>query len=130
MSLRIVAIDDDEDDMMILTEALRSLDQDAIVDAFYDSEQACTQLMSGKIESPDYVFIDLNMPKVLGAECLEMIRASRGYEKTIVVMISTTMSKKDAIEHVSKGADFAVQKPYSLDEYRALLLRIFTRRAQ
>jgi CheY-like chemotaxis protein len=128
VSFNIVVIDDDDDDIFILSEALRNLDSEVAIQAFTDSEHACTQLFSGKVDDPDYIFMYINMPKIMGHQCLEMIRGYRDFDKTTIVMISTTMSSRDAIKHVSNGADFAVQKPIKSDEYKELLLKIFSHR--
>ena len=127
MALEIVIIDDDDDDIFLLSEALRTLDGEVNIHAFSDSEDACSHLFADKINRPDFVFIDINMPKILGPKCLEMVRANRDFDRSIVVMISTSMVEKDVIKLTGNGADFAVAKPPSFSAYKSMLLKILTR---
>lgn len=104
----VVAVDDD-DLFMSECKVLRSLQIDVIIHFFNEPEDACLRLSRGSLGDPSYIFIDINIPKIPGTQCLEMICSNRNYDKSVVVIISTTMSDKDAMKHVSNRADFAVQ---------------------
>jgi CheY-like chemotaxis protein len=127
VSRKVVVIDDDDDDIIILSEALRNLDDNLIISAFTDSEHACNELSKHYGDKPDYIFIDINMPRIMGPECLVMIRSNKHLEDSKVVMISTTMWEREAIKYVSNVADYAVQKPVRVSDYEGLLRKIMQR---
>jgi CheY-like chemotaxis protein len=124
MAKSVVLLDDDDDDIFVLTDCLLRVDKNLQIAAFNDSEDALDKLLSGKIGIPDYIFIDLNMPKIMGPQCLEIIRGNKAFENSTIVMISTTMSDQDTARHVSNGANFAVKKPATVGGYCQLVTRI------
>ena len=124
MPKSVVLLDDDDDDIFMLTDCLLHTDKNLQIAAFNDSEDALDKLVTGKIGIPDFIFIDLNMPKIMGPQCLDIIRGHKAFESSTVVMISTTMSDQDALKHKSNGANFAIKKPAKVEEYCLLLARI------
>jgi CheY-like chemotaxis protein len=121
MARSVVLLDDDDDDIFTLTDCLLRVDKNLQITAFNDSEDALDKLLTGKVGIPDYIFIDLNMPKIMGPQCLEIIRGHKAFETSTIVMISTTMSDEDSSRHVRNGASVAVKKPSNIEDYCTLL---------
>ena len=121
MAKSVVLLDDDDDDIFMLTDCLLQVDKNLKITAFNDSEEALDKLIAGKVGIPDFIFIDLNMPKIMGPQCLEIIRGHKAFGTSAIVMISTTMSDQDAAGYVRKGASFAIKKPAKVEEYCHLL---------
>jgi len=124
MAKSVFLLDDDDDDIFMLTDCLLRVDKNLQIAAFNDSEDGLDKLLAGKIGTPDFIFIDLNMPKIMGPQCLEIIRGNKAFETSTIIMISTTMSNQDTSRHVGNGANFAVKKPAKVEEYCQLLTRI------
>ena len=70
----IVLIDDDLEDLDIMKEALFNIDTGLSFFSFTSPEDALSILTNELITRPDYIFIDITMPKVTGYECLQVLR--------------------------------------------------------
>jgi CheY-like chemotaxis protein len=72
--LYIVLADDDEDDRLLFTEAFEELKIDTRVDTFKDGVELMNYLNKEDSILPSILFLDLNMPKKSGIECLKEIK--------------------------------------------------------
>lgn len=68
---------------------------------------------------PDVMLIDLNLPKVEGAELLQRIRANANCSDVPVLVVSSSKSPKDHSVVAAFGARY-FRKPSELDEYMML----------
>ena len=78
---------------------------------------------------PDYIFLDLNMPRMNGIECLKEIKKVRHLQKTKVIMYSTTDAHDVRELTRNLGADDFIVKPPSflkLVEFLSAVLNIKT----
>lgn len=76
--------------------------------------------------APDLVFVDLKMPGVSGMEVLEGIRA---LDPTIVCIVFTGFATiATAVEAMQRGAYDFLPKPFTPDEFRAMVRRGLDRR--
>lgn len=66
MRKTIVIIDDDSDDLDTMKEALRQIDPLILCISFLYPEEALRLLSKELILLPDYIFVDINMPKISG----------------------------------------------------------------
>jgi len=81
-----------------------------------DCEKALSILKSGEIALPDIIFLDLNMPRLNGKQCLEELKKT-AHLCHIPVIIYTTSSEKRDIEETSKlGAAHFLTKPNKFEE--------------
>src|SRR5437868_885846 len=92
--LSVLIAEDDEDDYFFFCEALMT---SGVVASIYHAkhcEQAIESLAN--LENvPDYIFLDINMPKMNGIACLEKIRGNEKFNNTPVIMLSTSQNPKD-----------------------------------
>jgi len=108
---RVLIIDDDEDDRELFCEAVGYVSKD--IDCLHatDGENALELLAVGKGKLPDFIFLDLNMPRLNGKECLAEIK-KRSHTKDIPVIIySTSSSRNDKDETKLLGATDFLRKP-------------------
>lgn len=129
----ILVADDDESDVLFLTEALRAACPGVVVKSAADGKQAIDYL-AGRGEYadraaypfPDHMFLDLKMPLVTGFEVLEWLRRQPEIGRLRVTVLSGSMLEDDMERARSLGAEYIV-KPI---EYEALLaeMREFCRR--
>lgn len=72
---------------------------------------------------PDFIFLDLNMPKKNGFECLHEIKNSNVWKNIKTVMLSTS-SQPEQIKNVyDMGADLYIVKPTSFSVYKDSIKR-------
>lgn len=108
--LRILLADDDLDDCFFFKEALDEFPISVCFTIVYDGEQLM-QLLQKKSSLPDVLFIDMNMPRKNGFECLEEIKRDEKL-KSIPVIIFSTFFDQDIVNMLyQKGAQLYIQKP-------------------
>jgi CheY-like chemotaxis protein len=119
-------IDDDEDDQLFLQEAMNDLN--IPIDCFYanNGEAAVQQLRNEEIPVPDFIFLDLNMPKLNGKECLTEIKKLPKYAGVPIIIYTTSSSQKDKQEMMQLGAHYFLSKPTRISELCTSLLNIFS----
>jgi two-component system KDP operon response regulator KdpE len=114
MSTGKILVVDDEPQIRRVMRTVLSRHGYEVVDARSGNE-ALSEL---RVELPDLVLLDLNLPGIGGIEACRTIRA--GSEVPIIVL-SVRDSEKDKVEALDAGADDYVSKPFSMEE---LLARI------
>lgn len=130
MSKAVIIIDDDIDDIQLLTEAITSVNQEFSVHSYTKPELALKSLPAEFIFIPDYIFIDYNMPGVTGDRCLKELRRNPTFRSATIIMLSTTMPDATAEHLKSSGADFTFKKPVEFNGYYVLLEKIFSNTQQ
>jgi CheY-like chemotaxis protein len=108
--MTILLIDDDEDDQDIFKEAAAVVVPGCSCLIAADGEQGLQQLQTFT-ELPDYIFLDVNMPKMDGKEFLRRVKAHPRFKDIPVVVYSTTNQKKDMGEYFGMGASNFITKP-------------------
>lgn len=117
--------DDDEDDRLLFSDAVESIIDDCEVATFVDGEKLIRHLKSNPDVIPFLMFIDINMPRMNGFECLETIRNMPQYKDVPVIMYSTSSSQADIARSRELGANLYVQKPYNYEVMKVLMQQIF-----
>lgn len=69
----------------------------------------------------DVVIVDVNMPDINGLELLAFMRKSPRQQAARRILISTKLDGPDAKRGLELGADAFLQKPFEVDELRALV---------
>src|SRR5688572_18871960 len=98
MAIKILLIDDDSDDRLLFREAFQDVSPESICVTESDASKALADLFNPAIQNPDIIFLDINMPKISGWDCLDKIKAQPLTKKIPVIMYSTSSHEKDA-EH-------------------------------
>ena len=117
-------VDDDADDQEIFSIAMEDLGH--ACDCMFASNglEALDHLNEGK-KLPDYIFLDLNMPRLNGLQCLAEIKKQERLEHIPVIMFSTSSEKSYAEEARRLGAAAFLTKPASISELSRMLERFF-----
>lgn len=117
-------VDDDEDDREIFALALRDLGSHIKCVLASDGMDALEKLrMSDTL--PDYIFLDLNMPRMDGKECISEIKRDARLYDIPVVIYSTSSSTKDRADAKRLGAACFFTKPSSIRALSSALGDIF-----
>ena len=114
--MNILLIDDDEDDHDIFREAISIVKPNCTMTFAKDGEQGLTQLNSGL--RPDFIFLDVNMPKMDGKEFLMNVKGNPDLKKIPVIIYSTSKHKSALGEYIALGATNYITKP---SEFNLLL---------
>ena len=121
MPIHFFLIDDDADDRELFQEALSEVDDSIEFETCSDAREALTLLASDGAVVPDVVFLDANLPKMSGWECLEYLKASPDTKDIPVVMYSTSSYQRDIDRAMDSGAVWFFTKPSSFEDLKRLL---------
>ena len=127
MQKTILLIDDDEEEFYIFKLAL---DLAAInYHCVWASglEQAIQMV---KTLRPDFIFIDINMPRYDGINCLKKLKEMEQIRQSTFVMYSTYISDDDHEKAMQLGADQCIHKPENIRILLRQLVRLFNDKAQ
>lgn len=117
-------VDDDEDDKEIFCLALKKIDPSIDCITASDGREALSILDDGSF-IPDYIFLDLNMPRMDGKECLKEIRKQNRLDKVPVIIFTTSSAERDKEETKKLGANSFITKPPLVSTLADLLLKLF-----
>lgn len=116
----IVLAEDDADDRELFLEAISLIDPDLKV-ATVENGEKLMHLLAGATEFPDCIFLDLNMPRKSGKDCLQEIRENQRTHDIPVIIYTTSQSIKDIDETFKNGASCFIRKPATFRELKELL---------
>jgi len=108
--------DDDPDDVELFVEAVNTVDRSIKCLSAINGEEALKKLKSFTSEFPDMIFLDLNMPRINGRQCLAEIKNSNRLRNIPVVIFSTSSLQHDIDDTKELGASYFFTKPSSFDE--------------
>jgi CheY-like chemotaxis protein len=108
---QIFLADDDEDDCALFQSALREVGDGIELVISYDGEELMETLDRRVPPPPHVIFLDLNMPRKNGMECLEQIRQTDKYKNIPVIIFSTSSQENSIYEAYEKGASRYITKP-------------------
>jgi CheY-like chemotaxis protein len=125
-SFNILLADDDIDDCLFFNEALKEFSLPTQLTVVENGEELMHQLSNETNELPDALFLDLNMPRKNGFECLSEIKLNKRLESLPVIIYSTSYHKKIAEMLYSKGADYYISKPSEIDLLKKAVQKMIT----
>jgi len=97
-------IEDDDVDVMTVKRAIRDLKVTNQLVSIGDGEEAIEYLRTESTTKPCIILLDLNMPKMDGAEFLKIVKADKALKKIPIVILTTSNSDRDVIESFERGA--------------------------
>ncbi len=115
-------IDQDHHNLSVFYRAVKGIDRSIHCLLQTNSESAIEQLETETNQSPDLIFLDLNMPKICGRDCLKHIRHMVRYRSTPVIICAEPGSEKAIQESQELGASSFLSKPFTVKDLRANLL--------
>ena len=105
-----VLIDDDEDDQLIFETVLNMHFTNYQFKPFSNFESAKLFILSNP-NSIEALFIDLNMPKSNGIDCLNFLRKQAEFKAKPIIIYSTSNNPDDARNCLMNGATDFMTKP-------------------
>lgn len=116
--MKILIADDEANARYGIVKALTG-DAREIIEA-EDGEQAWTMIQE---QSPDLLYLDLNMPRLSGLNLLHRIAQDVAIRKPEIIVVTAHDSVEQAIECIRAGADDFLTKPYEVERLRAIARR-------
>ncbi len=108
--LRVLLADDDTDDRFFFDMVLKDVPIDTQLTTLEDGEKLMIYLSANSENLPEVLFLDMNMPRKNGAECLHEIRQNEKLKDLPVVIYSTSIHEDLADTLYEEGAYYYIRK--------------------
>lgn len=117
----IMLADDDKDDCNFFREALEELPFLSKLTTLHDGQQLLQHLSQTAINLPDVLFLDLNMPRKSGFDCLTEIKANNQIKSIPVIILSTSLEHRIANLLYKNGARHYIRKPSHFSQLKQII---------
>lgn len=130
-NVHIIVADDDLDDHLLVSRALKDLRQGLVIHSVYDGSELLNLLKHFdqghlEIEKPDCILLDINMPKITGLMVLNEIKKMEVLFQIPIFVLTTTNSQVDFMMASQLGAKACFTKPADFLQLKKLLASILT----
>lgn len=109
-NFKILYIEDDQDDIELLQDALNEKQVDYQMDVITDGQHAVEHLAQ-IIDHPNIIILDLNLPKIHGRDVLKFIKNNPAIQHLPVLILTTSNHHSDITEAYKNGAVKYLPKP-------------------
>lgn len=120
----ILAVDDDEDNLLLLTEVLEHISC-----SFITSTRGQTTLHLAQVYRPDLILLDIMLPDINGIEVVHRLRQNPQTMTIPVVAVTALARVEDRDRLLLAGCNEYISKPYMLDELEAVICRYLSQTA-
>ena len=121
--MNILYADDDADDREIFCEAIKEINPGIKVVLGKDGEETL-KILSVQKELPQLIFLDINMPKMDGVECLVKLKSDDRLKGIPVIIYSTTSNENDQTKIALLGASDFILKGNSFESVKESLDKV------
>ncbi len=130
LPVNILLCDDDTDDCDFFKEALEGLSLSTKLTTVHDGEQLM-ELLTKETNEPAYIlFLDLNMPRKNGFECLSEIKLNKKLKQLSIIILSTSFDQDVVNMLYNNGAQYYVSKPAQISQLKIVIQQTLTLIAQ
>jgi CheY-like chemotaxis protein len=124
--IHILLADDDEDDRMFFKEAFDEIKINTKVSLVNDGVELMNYLSEDGNPLPHILFLDLNMPRKTGIDCLLEIKRLSHLKDIAIAIYSTSASDLDIEETFVQGANVYIKKPSDFNTLKKILEQVIT----
>ncbi|MDD4148862.1 MAG: response regulator [Bacteroidales bacterium] len=122
--LHVLLADDDDDDRLFFKDAIEEVKVKTVVNMVNDGVELMDYLNNPSTRLPNLLFLDLNMPRKDGMECLIEIRGNHKLKDLSIAIYSTSALETDIEETFVKGANIYIRKPNDFEELKTILEKV------
>ncbi|MFW5895141.1 MAG: response regulator [archaeon] len=128
--INVLLVEDNPGDILITKEALEDINLPINLKVTKDGENALNFLQKkGKYKdekTPDFIILDLNLPRVNGFEVLHTIKNKKELNDIPIVILSSSGIKSDILETYDLHANCYFKKPSDVGEFIEVVQTIGT----
>ncbi|AFL85137.1 CheY-like receiver domain-containing protein [Belliella baltica DSM 15883] len=126
--IQILLVEDNEGDILLITEALEEGKILHDLQVSKDGHQAISLLTKKgeykHVATPDIIFLDINLPKKNGHEVLKYIKNDPNLKQIPVIMLTTSSTPKDVLEAYRAHANCYITKPVGGSDFLSIISQI------
>jgi CheY-like chemotaxis protein len=128
MSRVVLLVEDSPGDIRLTQEAFRDADETIELNIAADGVEAMSFLRNEGIHAdaprPDFILLDLNLPKMDGREVLAHIKEDEDLKTIPTVILTTSDAHADILASYELQANCYLTKPVQLEEFENLVKSI------
>ena len=128
MPLEVLLVEDSPGDVRLTQEAFREAGTDIQLHVATDGVAAMAFLRKEGIHStaprPDFILLDLNLPKMDGREVLAHIKEADDLKTIPTIILTTSVAEADILKSYQLQANCYLCKPVQLDEFEGVVRSI------
>jgi CheY-like chemotaxis protein len=128
MSIEVLLVDDSPGDVRLTREAFHEANELIRLHLACDGIEAMAFLRHEapheNAPRPDFILLDLNLPKMDGREVLSQIKNDEGLRTIPTIILTTSSAEEDIIRSYQLQANCYLSKPVRLDEFEAVVKSI------
>jgi len=124
--INVLLADDDTDDCLFFKDAIMEVVPEKNFTAVHDGEQLMQLLLQETNQIPDILFLDLNMPRKNGFECLSEIRQNKKLKSLPIIIFSTSYEQEMVNLLYENGAQYYIRKPTEFLQFKKIILHTLT----
>jgi CheY-like chemotaxis protein len=121
--MKVLLVDDDQDDRQSFAEAVSYLNLPVQVQYASDSKEMFEFLEQN--EDVHLILLDINMPFRDGKQCLRDLKSNERFKHIPVIIYTVSSNTKDINETFEQGAHYYVIKPYAKANFHQSLKYLF-----
>ncbi|AFY87411.1 response regulator [Chroococcidiopsis cubana SAG 39.79] len=114
----ILAVDDDEDNLELLTEVLYPLNCHIIT-----AKDGRSTISIAQQQRPDLILLDILLPDICGTEITRMLKQNPQTQNITVIAVTALARAEDRESLLAAGCSAYISKPYMLDDLEAVICR-------
>jgi two-component system, chemotaxis family, response regulator Rcp1 len=123
--VHILLVEDNEGDIVLTLEALKEARVHNTIDVVRDGDQALSYLRKEEkykdAQTPDIIFLDINLPKLDGTEILSIIKSDDQLKVIPVIMLTTSDSENDIMKSYCNHANCYITKPVDIEKFMEVI---------
>ena len=128
MTLEVLLVEDSPGDVRLTQEAFREANESINLHVAPDGVEAMAFLKRegahANAPRPDFILLDLNLPKMDGREVLATIKADPSLKMIPTVILTTSEAEADIVKSYELQANCYLSKPVQLNAFEGLVKSI------
>ena len=116
----ILLVEDNEGDVILMSQAFKSVDTEVNIQVALDGEEALDFIYKRGVHSnavtPDLILLDINTPKISGLEVLQTIKEDKILRVIPVIVMTSSKTENDVVTGYRSYANSYVTKASNLNE--------------
>jgi len=127
-SIHILVVEDNEGDILLITEALQECKVINDVSVVRNGKLALDFVFKkgdyDDVLSPDIILLDINLPLKNGIEVLQTLKSDETTKHIPIIMLTTSSSESDIMKSYNHHANAFITKPVDASEFFEAILSL------
>lgn len=127
-SIHILLVEDNEGDILLITEALQEYKVLNEVSVVRNGKLALDFVFKkgeyNDVLSPDIILLDINLPLKNGIEVLQTLKSDETTKHIPIIMLTTSSSENDIMKSYNLNANAYITKPVDVSDFLNAILSL------